>query len=262
MSTGLLAQRPGALLLDLDGTLYVGDDPLPGAVEAIRLLQRREIPRRYLTNSTRRSRRALAERLRGMGFPVEEQELFTAGVAAAEWLRREGVRRVALYLPEPAHEDFAGLEVVESGADAVVVGDLGEEWSFGRLNAAFRELLHGARLVALQKNRFWQTPEGLVMDAGPFVAALEHASGRGATVVGKPSPEFFALAARSLSAEPHDVAMVGDDVEVDVAGAQAAGIRGVLVRTGKFREEVLSRSEVHPDLVVNSLAEVIHGWFA
>lgn len=244
------------LLLDLDGTLYVGDVPLPGAVDAVRALAARKVPCRYLTNTTRRSRRAMATRLRALGFPVAEDELFTAPRAAARWLAEQGVRRIALYVPEATHEDFAAFERTDTGPDAVVVGDMGEAWDFATLNRAFQQLMHGARLVALQKNRYWLTPDGLTLDAGPFVAALEYASGREATVVGKPSAAFFRLAAASLGVGMEHILVLGDDVEVDVAGAQAAGLRGVLVRTGKYREDELRRSGVRPDCILDSIADV------
>jgi HAD superfamily hydrolase (TIGR01458 family) len=248
--------RVDALLLDLDGTLYVGETPLPGAVAAISGLVEAGVPRRYLTNTTRFSRRMLAERLRAMGFPIALGEIFNAATAAKEWLTTQGISRVSLYLPEPAKEDFAGFEVVTQHPEAIVVGDLAGAWTYDRMNQAFRQLLDGARLVALQKNRHWKTPEGLVLDAGAFVAALEYGADTEAVVTGKPSAAFFAMAARSLGTEAGRIAVVGDDIETDVAGAQAAGMRGALVRTGKFREEVLLRGEIRPDWVVDSLGEL------
>jgi HAD superfamily hydrolase (TIGR01458 family) len=246
-----------ALLLDLDGTLYVGDSPLPGAVEAVASLVERGVPRRYLTNTTRYSRRTLAERLRSMGFPIALEEIFNAATAARRWLREREMTRVSLYLPEAALEDFAELEIVEERPDAVVIGDLAGGWSFERLNGAFRQVLDGAALVALQKNRYWRTSDGLTLDAGPFVAALEYATGRSAVVTGKPSRAFFQLAADSLGLAPARIGVVGDDVETDVAGAQAAGMRGVLVRTGKFREAALAESGITPDRLVASLGELV-----
>lgn len=249
------------VLLDLDGTLYVGDEALPGAVEAVHALVERGIARLYLTNTTRRPRRVLAESLRRQGFPVEEEEIFTAPVAAARWLAGQGIRRIALYVPEAAHEDFTAFERSAEAPEALVVGDLGEEWSFPLMNRAFRQLMAGAQLVALQKNRYWLKPDGLTLDAGPFVAALEYASGRQAVVIGKPTPEFFHLAADSLAVERGEVLLVGDDVEADVGGAQAAGLRAALVRTGKFRDDVLRASGVRPDLILDSVAD-LPGWLA
>ena len=250
-----------AFLFDIDGTLYVGDAAVPGAPEAVRALAERGVPRRYLTNTTRMPRREVAARLERLGFPVQDDELFTPALAAARWLEAQGKRRVALYVPEGAREDFAAFEVVQSEAepapDAVVVGDLGVEWDFATMNRAFRQLMDGATLVALQKNRYWLTPAGLALDAGAFVAALEYGAGCEAVVMGKPSAAFFELAAASLGVPASRVAVVGDDLEVDVGGAQAAGLRGVLVRTGKFREEDLARGGVKPDRVLDSAAWVM-----
>ena len=240
--------RWSALLIDLDGTLYSGDTPFPGAVEGLQRLATLNVPRRYLTNTTRMSRRTLAERLRGMGFAIDAEEIFTAPRAAAALLASRGARRIALHLPESTREDFPGFEIVEEGAEAVVVGDLGEGWSFERLNRAFQQLLEGAELIALQKNRYWNTGSGLALDAGPFVVALEFASGTAATVVGKPTREFFRLAAQGLETHADRVLVIGDDVEADVGGAQGAGMRGALVRTGKYRPEVVERSGIQPDL--------------
>ena len=251
---------PGALLLDLDGTLYVGDEPLPGTVEAIARLEALGVPRRYLTNTTRFSRRDLGARLRGMGFPIADEELFTAPLAAASWLRARGIRRVTLCVPPSSHEDFHGLDLDHARPEAVVVGDLGKGWSFERLDAAFRALMDGAALVALQKNRYWLTPGGLSLDAGPFVAALEFAARTTATVVGKPSAEFFALALDGLGVDPSRVTVIGDDVEADVGGAQRAGLRAALVRTGKFREEDLGGAVV-PDEIGDSVGALVERWY-
>jgi len=248
---------PGGLLLDIDGTLYVGDEPVPGAPEAVRALALRALPIRYLTNTTRFSRRELAGRLRALGFPAGDDELFTAPVAAAAWLAAEGIRRIALYVPQSTLEDFAAFDQVERDPEAVVVGDLGEAWTFGAMNRAFRQLLGGARLVALQRNRYWRTPDGLTLDAGAFVAALEYGANVEALLVGKPSAEFFRLAAASLAPAGAPPLVVGDDIETDIAGARAAGLPAALVRTGKFREESLAAASIRPDLVLQSAAELV-----
>lgn len=240
------------VLLDLDGTLYEDDRPIPGAVEAVRAVRGSGRAVRFVTNTSRRPRRDVLARLGAMGFEATREELITAPVAAARWLREAGLRRVALCLPAATHEDFEGLEPDLDQPDAVVVGDLGAEWTYDLLSRAFRWLMNGARLVAIHKNRYWRTGGGLALDAGPFVAALEFAAGVEATIVGKPSAAFFAAAAGSAGLRCEDVVMVGDDVRGDVAGAQDAGCLGALVRTGKFRPD-----DVHahrPDLVLDAVA--------
>lgn len=245
-----------AVLLDLDGTLYEDDAALPGAIDAVRRLRRAGRPLRFLTNTTRRSRGAVAAGLRHMGFELDDRELITPAVAARLWLEREGIRRVRLYLPDAARDDFADMDVDGDEPEAIIVGDLGDGWTFARLNAAFRDVLAGARLVALQRNRYWRSGGELVLDAGTFVAALEYAARVEATLVGKPSPAVFEMACASLRVATERTVVVGDDVESDIVGARAAGLRGVLVRTGKFSEDMLRRSGVDPDAVIDSVVDL------
>lgn len=247
-------ERPAGLLLDLDGTLYEGEAAVPGAAESVEALRAAGLALRFVTNTTRVPRRTLAEWLAGYGISADREEIFTAPLAAAAWLEEEGYRRVALCLPRHSFEEFAGFEIDEARPEAVVIGDLGDGWTFEVMNRAFRWLLDGAAFVALHRNRYWKTGAGLTLDAGAFVAALEYATGRTATLVGKPSPALFRAAARSMGLAPEAVAMVGDDLEGDVGGAQAAGSRGILVRTGKFQADTLGGSEVRPDLVIDSVA--------
>jgi HAD superfamily hydrolase (TIGR01458 family) len=241
------------LLVDLDGTLYVGDEPIPGAVEALERITARGIPFRCVTNTTRKNRRQVAGALREMGFRLPGSEgsaIFTPAMAANQLL--EG-RRVHALVAEPLLEDLSGVEILDTGADVVLVGDLGRGFDYGRLNAAFRLLVDGADLVALQRNRFWREPDGFSLDAGAFVAALEYASGKAATVVGKPERTFFEMALRDLGLPAGRVAAVGDDPEADVVGAKRAGLLGVQVRTGKY-EAVGEVAEA--DLVLDSFTDL------
>ncbi|HUK39114.1 MAG TPA: TIGR01458 family HAD-type hydrolase [Methanomicrobiales archaeon] len=245
------------LLLDLDGVLYVGDRPVQGAAEALAELRNRGYPVRFLSNSTRRSRASVADRLRGMGFPVRDTEILTPAVAAAAMLRKEG-RSAFLLTTGDAHRDFedAGVRLSEERPDAVVVGDAGDRFTYGFLNRAMRMVLGGAEIVALELDRTWMGADGPMLSAGPFVAALEYATGREALCVGKPSAGFFAAALGSLGVPASAAAMVGDDIETDVGGAQRCGLRGILVRTGKFREERLAAAGIVPDLVIGSVADL------
>lgn len=248
----------GAVLIDIDGVLYVGDRSVPGAAGALRKLDRRGIPYRFVSNTARRSRRSVAQRLKTLGYAVPEPWIITAPVAAAAHLR-DGCRMRCFLLTTPdTRTDFeeAGITSVEDGADAVVVADAAGELTYERLNRAFRLLMEGADLVALERDRYWMGADGLMLSAGPFVTALEYAAGKEAEVIGKPSPAFFLRALREIGVGPREAAMVGDDIVTDIGGARACGMKGILVRTGKYREETVRASGIAPDLVIDSLADL------
>ena len=243
------------VLLDLDGTVYQAGSRIPGARRAVDAIRRSGLALRFATNTTRRPRSALAERLAALGIEAAVADIVTAPRAAAVWLAGRGARRVAFHMAGDTLREFSDFTVDDETPEAVVVGDLGPGWTFDRLNRAFRQVHGGARLVAMQKNRYWQTADGLTLDAGPFVAALEYATGQTATVAGKPSAAFFTSAADSMGLAPTDVVVVGDDIDTDVRGGMAAGAKGVLVRTGKFRTDDLDGPGRAPDAVIASIAE-------
>jgi HAD superfamily hydrolase (TIGR01458 family) len=244
------------LLLDLSGVVYVQEEAVPGADEALGRLRSAGIPVRLVTNTTMRPRRAIIERLERLGIEAEPSELLTPATLAANHCAEAGYESVSLVVLDELLEDLEGLGRAGGSADAVVVGDLGDRWDYQVLNGVFRKLMDGAELIALQKNRYWETAEGLSLDAGPFVAALEYASGREAEVVGKPSPAFFKLALGDLGVSAERAAMVGDDVEADVGGAMEAGFAGILVRTGKYREDLVRDSGIEPTATVDSIVDV------
>ena len=247
-----------ALLLDIDGTILDAGYAIPGAADAIDRLRARGVPFLFATNTTRQSRAETAKSLRDAGVDASDHEIWSAGFAAASLLRERGVRRVQLLLTASAHADYHGFEIVDERPEIVVVGDLGREFSFDVLNAAFRSLRNGAGLVAAHKNRFWKSADGFTIDAGPFVVALEYAARVVAEVVGKPAPAFFAAAARLLGVEPPSLTIVGDDLETDVAGGRAAGLDTILVRTGKFDAARLAElpPAARPGRVVDSIADI------
>ncbi len=200
-----------------------------------------------------------------MGMTIAAEQIFTPAVAACAWLKKNRAEPIALFVPGPTQEEFRDLEQIdhlaESGAGAVVVGDLGDEWSFQRLNRAFRLLLAdpAPRLVALGMTRYWRAPDGLRLDVAPFVKALEHASGAEARVLGKPAPTFFEQALTLLGSSASHTFMIGDDIRGDIQAAQELGIRGIQVRTGKFREADLELG-IRPFAVLDSVADLQRWW--
>ena len=244
------------LLLDLSGVIYVQEAAVPGAAEALERFRAAGIPVRLVTNTTMRPRRTILERLERLGIEADSRELLTPATLAASRCAEAGYESVSLVVLDELREDLEGLQERGDSVDAVIVGDLGERWDYDILNRAFRQLMEGAALIALHKNRYTETAEGLSLDAGPFVAALEYAIGREAEVVGKPSPAFFELALGELRLPAERAAMVGDDVEADVGGAMEAGLAGILVRTGKYREDLVKESGIEPTATVDSVADV------
>jgi HAD superfamily hydrolase (TIGR01458 family) len=249
------AARPFGVLLDIDGVLYVGEEPIEGAHDALPALRELSAGVRLLTNTTSRSRREVLEHLLELGFEVTLEEVLTPAAMAVRHCRQQGYRSVAALVSEGLREDLAALALVALGSDtdAIVLGDLGDGFTAQVLNGAFRAMMDGADLVALQHNRYWRRADGLALDVGAYSAALEYASGREATVVGKPARAFFDAAVADLGVER--AIMIGDDVEADVGGAMAAGLPGVLVRTGKYRADALS-SRVTPTAIVDSIRDV------
>jgi len=250
------------LLIDLDGTVYQGSAPIPGAADAIRRLEEMRVPVLFTTNTSRKSRRAVVDGLRAIGIEVAARRVLTAPVAAARWLEGEGARSVLALLPESSHEDLAAFELVDpegdDAPDAVVVGDLGAGFTFARLNRAFLALRNGARLIAVHRNRWWLPDEGPTLDAGPFVVGLEYAGGVEAVLVGKPAPTFFEVAAGLLGVPAARLAVVGDDAESDVQGARAAGILAIQVETGKFdaRQAATAPPDQRADRRIRSIADL------
>lgn len=240
------------ILLDIGGVLYVGDEALPGSVEAVGRLKAAGLAVRYITNTTRTPRRALLAKLQGFGVEATADELFMPAIAARRVL--EARRLTPRLLIHPSlEEDFAGLP--DGTGTAVVIGDAADGFTYAALNQAFRSLEEGAAFLALATNRSFQDDDGaLSLDAGPFVAALEYATGRTATVLGKPSPDFFGAAVASLGCAASEAVMLGDDVEADIAGAMAAGLSGVLIQTGKYRDGDETRIDPPPTAVAADLA--------
>ncbi len=244
------------LMLDLDGTVYEDNRLIPGAAEAIAALRERGFRLRFVTNTTNKRRETIRDKLHALGIESDASEIFTAPVAASLMLRRHPEARCWVVTRGNSIQEFQGLRLDEDQPDFVVLGDLMEGFTFDLLNRVFRKLMEGAELIAMQKNRYWLTRGKLTLDMGPFVAALEFATGRNARVVGKPSREFFRLALSHLGLPPHQAAMVGDDWESDIGGAQGAGLRTILVRTGKYQPKDEKNLDPPPDGVIQSLGDL------
>lgn len=244
---------PQAVLIDLAGVLHVGDHAIPGAVEAMKRLRASGIPMRFLTNTTRSPRSAIVDLLHRLDFDVAAEEIHTAVLATRQFVQSRW--HAPHYL---VHPDIAPEVGTSSPApDVVVLGDAGPHFTFERMNAAFRLVMSGLPLVAMAKNRYFKESDGLTLDMGAYVAALEYATGAQAMVVGKPATPFFHGALAELGLAPGQAVLIGDDLRDDIGGAQAAGIPGILVRTGKYRQGDDEDPEIHPKLVANDFAAAV-----
>jgi HAD superfamily hydrolase (TIGR01458 family) len=229
----VVMQSVRALLLDLSGVLYVGDARVEGAVETVRQARDRGWTLRFVTNTATRNRAQILDKLHTMDIPLEDDELFTAPMAALACIRRENLTPYAL-VHENLQEDFA--EVSGENPDCVVLGDARDGLTYSAMNRAFRLVREGAPLLAIGYNKYFKAEEGMMLDAGAFVHALEWAAGVEARVLGKPSADFFHEVVGSTGAEASECLMIGDDADADVAAAVRAGLQGCLVRTGKYNQ--------------------------
>lgn len=252
-------KKISALLIDLDGVVYISNQAIPGAAEAINRLKSKNIPLRFVTNTTTMSQDSLHKKMVSMGLPIEKHEIISAVQAAVLYLRSKKNPTCFLVLTDDCKKDFTEFTQTDKNPDFVVIGDLDQKqggWSYPLLNKIFNMLITGSKMIALHKGKFWQTDQGLTLDIGVFVAGLEYVTGQKATVIGKPSKTFFQMALKDLGVKASQAAMIGDDLDNDIKGAQSAGLKAILVKTGKYREELVKKSKVRPDFVIESITEM------
>ncbi|MCG5516797.1 MULTISPECIES: TIGR01458 family HAD-type hydrolase [unclassified Ectothiorhodospira] len=247
-----------SLLLDLSGVLYVGDEAVPGAREAVEMARSAGLPLRLITNTTRQPRRRILDRLRTLGFDFPDEALTTAPSAIRAELQRQG-RAARFFVHPDLRAEFADCDSAAGDAEVVVLGDMGEHFSVETLNNAFRTLMDGAELWAMGMNRYFQEPTGLSLDLGPFVRALEYAAEVEAKNFGKPDKRLFHAAIAGLELPPERVLMVGDDYAGDIDGARSAGLAACLVRTGKYRAGDEDRVSCSGAGLAESLQNIVQG---
>ncbi|NLV27531.1 MAG: TIGR01458 family HAD-type hydrolase [Methanomicrobiales archaeon] len=246
-----------AFLLDIDGTLMIGNEPIPGASEVITFLIKEKIPHRFVSNGSRKSMNSVIKKLRLLNTGISDHDIYTPALAAFHYLSEKKIKTCNLLVTSELMDDFARAGINhDPEASTVVVGDAAENFTYEHMNSAFRSLMNDGELIALEKDRYWKDVDGLSLSAGPFVTALEFASGKTAVIMGKPSLNFFRYALSDLQMSPKQVAMIGDDIMTDVNGAQIAGMTGIITLTGKFKPGETDTCEVTPDHYINSIAEL------
>jgi HAD superfamily hydrolase (TIGR01450 family) len=262
----------GGVLFDIDGVLVTSWQPIAGAAETLQVLTEHQIARSYLTNTTTRTRAQIAELLTGAGMDVAADEVITAAVLTADYVRGQ-YPDARCFLVNSGHigEDMLGIDLVYSSdfagpqapetPDVVLLGGAGPEFSHLTLSWVYDWMAQGVPVVAMHRSTAWNTTDGLRVDTGMYLIGMEETSGRKATAVGKPAPEGFLAAANRLGVDPDEMYMIGDDLNNDVLAAQVVGMTGVLVRTGKFRQDTLDRwaadeFAMQPNHVIDSVADL------
>ena len=221
------------IFFDLDGVLYIGKEPIARAIEAVDKIREQGYQCRFVTNTSTLSTESIRDKINAMGFNVVQSEIMSAPQAAINFLKKQPNPVCRLLLADDVKNYFAQFPQSDTAANFVVIGDIGDSWTYALLNEVFSCLMNGAKLIAIHKNRFWQTESGLHMDIGAFIAGLEYASNTEAMIIGKPSPAFYQSALSDMELNAQEVLMVGDDIDSDIGGAQQSNINGVLVRTGQ-----------------------------
>jgi HAD superfamily hydrolase (TIGR01450 family) len=261
----------GGVLFDIDGVLVTSWEPIAGARETLQVLADHQIARSYLTNTTTRTRVQIAELLSKAGMDVSADEVITAAVLTADYVR-DRYPDAHCFLVNNGHigEDMPGIDVVYASdvrdiepepPDVVLLGGAGPEYDHVTLSRVYDWMAQGIPVVAMHRSTSWNTTDGLRIDTGMYLLGMEQTSGRKAVAVGKPAPEGFLASASRLGVDPEEMYMVGDDLNNDVLAAQVVGMTGVLVRTGKFRQDTLDRwtadeFAMQPNRVIDSVADL------
>lgn len=250
-----------AVLIDLSGTLHIENSAIPGAVDALKRLRNAPVSVRFVTNTTKESRQSLFQKLVGLGFEIQKDEIFTSLTAAADLVRQKSLKPY-LVLEDEAMSDFKdgiiSCQETPQDASAVVIGLAPSKFNYDTMNICFNLILNNkAHLIAIHKSRYFKTKSGLALGPGPFVTALEYATDATSTVVGKPSAQFFMQAIQPFNCKADEAVMIGDDARDDVGGAQNCGMRGILVQTGKYRSGDENKIQGGPDFLAPSFVEAV-----
>lgn len=247
-------QSVRGVIFDIDGVLTFQGQVYPGAVETIAALRQRGLRLCFLTNSTLKSRASAAEKLRQRGFCLADEEVITASYAAAQYLRALQPRSAYVMVEGEGIHEFAEFTHAEQTPEYVVVGDNHSKFDFAHLNQAARLLRQGAKLIGMSAELLDNSTGELDLNVGAWTRLLEAAARAPAVYLGKPQRYAFDLALQRLDLDRRQVVMVGDRVNTDVQGANANGLRSVLVQTGEFDPAELEASPARPDYVIAGIA--------
>ncbi len=244
-------------LLDMDGVLYRGNAPIPGALAFLEILRRRRIPYLLVTNHSCLTPSGFARKLARMGIRVPARRIYSSAEATAEWLAARGIRKVFLIGEEGLRVALRrhGIALARRAARCVVVG-LDRRLDYDRLTEACRLIARGALFVGTNPDPSYPIEGGLAPECGALLAAIERVTGRKPVVMGKPEPAMFRQAARRLGVPIRQCSVIGDRLDTDILGARRAGARAILVLTGHTTRALLRRSPLRPDGVAATLGTI------
>lgn len=242
------------VIFDIDGTLILNNQPLPGATDTVNSLRNMGVEMRFVTNTTGRTPEQLGKALREFGFEVKDSEILTSVGACVHFLKQNYVGKAGyLEIPEGIQDQFAGIVQTTERPAFVVMGDLDEGFDYAVLNRIFNYMRNGAQLVTFHRNTYFFREGKTWLDSGAFTIAFENITKQKAVITGKPAPMMFQNALSSMKLKKKEVLVIGDDVSTDIVGARKAGMSFFLVRTGKFKQEDLGGYEIDPKYVISDL---------
>jgi len=247
------------ILSDIDGTLYFKGTPIPGAVETLSKLREVGLKFLFFTNTDSKSPKTVLKILQQYGFTIDKEEIFTPIIALKEFLSKNPNKKsffVTTVEVEKEFEDFPKI-IGSEIPDFVIISDFHDNWDVHRLNEAFKYVFKGATLLGTQGNSYYLDRKGEpVIDTGSFVHMIAKAANVEPIIFGKPSKEYFLQALKMIKLKQDEVLVVGDDIESDIQGAINAGIKGILVRTGKGQFFEPDKSQISPYKIIDSFSSL------
>ncbi len=241
-------------LFDLNGVFYEDENIISGANETIDWLKKNSIPFKFISNNSTLSRKLFVEKLKKIGLKINISDVITSNYAGVLTIKKMGLKNCKLIMTEEAKLDYKKFQLQNKKIDAIVIGDIGEKWSFSLMNELMNDVISGAEIIALHKGKYYQSQGKLKIDCGAFVAGLEYSTSKKAISIGKPKKSFFDLAAFDLGT--NKICLVGDDLHNDIEGGQKMGYKTILVKTGKYRQNIFDKSKIKPDFCIPSIKEL------
>ncbi len=248
------------ILSDIDGTLYFKGAPIPGAIDAINNLRDLGIKLLFFTNTDSKSPKTVLEILQDYGFTIYEEEIYTPIIALKEFLSKYPNKKSYFVTTQEVEQEFQNFPQVEgvNVPDFVILGDFHDNWDVHRLNEAFKYVFKGARLLGTQGNKYYLDRNGEpIIDTGSFVQMIANAANITPKIFGKPSKEYFLQALEKINLSANEVFVIGDDIESDIQGANNAGIKSILVKTGKGQFYDSNKTQIKPFMIIESFNSIL-----